>query len=112
VHRQRGDDRVGRTLGDPAARVRRPRCVRQRGARPLSLVLYTRPGCHLCDDARAALRRVGHPFDEVDIESDDDLLRRYLERIPVIALDGEELWDFFVDEHALRALLDARVREA
>jgi glutaredoxin len=78
----------------------------------VSLVLYTRPGCHLCDDARAVLRRVGHPFEEVDIESDDDLLRRYLERIPVVVLDGDELWELFVDEHALRALLDARVREA
>jgi glutaredoxin len=75
----------------------------------MTLVLYTRPGCHLCDDARTALERVGHPFEEVDIESDDDLLRRYLERIPVVALDGEELSDFFVDEPALRARVQARV---
>jgi glutaredoxin len=78
----------------------------------LTLVLYGRPGCHLCDDARAALERIGHPFEEVDIEADDELLRRYLERIPVVALDGEELFDFFVDEDALRARLEARVREA
>ena len=39
---------------------------------------------------------------EVDIEADDALLARYLERIPVIALDGEELYDFFVDEADLR----------
>jgi glutaredoxin len=77
----------------------------------MSLVLYGRPGCHLCDDARAVLRRVGHPFEEVDIESDDALLRRYLERIPVIALDGEELWDFFVDEADLRVRLGSRVRQ-
>lgn len=75
------------------------------------LVLYGRPGCHLCDDARAALLSVGHPFEEVDIESDDALLRQYLERIPVVALDGEELFDFFVDEDLLRARLQARVRE-
>ena len=66
------------------------------------LVLYGRPGCHLCDDARESLRRVGHPFTEVDIERDDELLRRYLERIPVVALDGVELYDFFVDEDDLR----------
>jgi glutaredoxin len=66
------------------------------------LVMYSRPGCHLCDDARVVLLRVGEPFDEVDIESDDELLKRYLERIPVIALDGEELYDFFVDEQDLR----------
>jgi glutaredoxin len=66
------------------------------------LVMYSRPGCHLCDEARVVLQRIGEPFDEVDIESDDDLHRRYLERIPVIALDGEELYDFFVDEQDLR----------
>jgi glutaredoxin len=73
------------------------------------LVLYGRPGCHLCDEARAALERVGEPFAEIDIESDDALLAAYLERIPVVALDGEELFDFFVDEAALRERLD-RVR--
>ena len=64
--------------------------------------MYSRPGCHLCDEARAVLLRIGEPFDEIDIESDDDLHKRYLERIPVIALDGEELYDFFVDEQDLR----------
>ena len=66
------------------------------------LVLYSRPGCHLCDDARVVLQRVGVPFDEIDIESDDELLKRYLERIPVVALDGQDLYDFFVDEQDLR----------
>ncbi|HSD77226.1 MAG TPA: hypothetical protein VLA98_07460 [Solirubrobacteraceae bacterium] len=42
---------------------------------------------------------------EVDVERDDALLRAYLERIPVIALDGEELYDFFVDERDLAARL-------
>jgi glutaredoxin len=73
------------------------------------VTLYGRPGCHLCDDARAALERVrsAHPFalEEVDIERDDALLTRYLERIPVIALDGEELFDFHVDEPELAARL-------
>jgi glutaredoxin len=70
-----------------------------------TVTLYSRPGCHLCDDARDALHRVRAraPFalDEVDIEHDDALHARYLERIPVIALDGEELFDHFVDEAAL-----------
>jgi glutaredoxin len=65
------------------------------------LVLYGRPDCHLCDDARVVLQRIGEPFDEIDIESDDELLKRYLERIPVVVLDGEELYDFFVDEQDL-----------
>ena len=69
------------------------------------ITLYTRAGCHLCDEAREALLRVRAeaPFtlQEVDIERDDDLLRRYLERIPVVCLNGEELFDYEVDEQAL-----------
>jgi glutaredoxin len=76
----------------------------------VSLTLYGRPGCHLCDDARAVLQRIGTPFEEIDIETDDGLLKRYLERIPVIALDGEELYDFFVDEDDLLRRL-RRVRD-
>ena len=70
------------------------------------ITLYGRPGCHLCDDARVVLERIGEPFAEIDITTDDALHAAYLERIPVIALDGEELFDFFVDENALRGLLD------
>jgi glutaredoxin len=71
-----------------------------------TVTLYGRPGCHLCDDARDALLRLRQrtPFEieEVDITTDDSLHARYLERIPVIALDGEELFDHFVDEDALQ----------
>jgi glutaredoxin len=70
-----------------------------------TLTLYSRPGCHLCDDARAALERVrartAFSLHEVDITTDDELHRRYLERIPVVSLNGEELFEFFVDEAAL-----------
>ena len=65
------------------------------------VTLYGRPGCHPCEDAQAVLDRVGHPYALVDIEQDDDLLKRYLERIPVVAVDGVELFDFEVDEEAL-----------
>jgi len=75
----------------------------------VNVVLYTRPGCHLCDDALAVLERVRAelPFalEARDIERDDDLLRRYLERIPVVELDGEELFEFFIDEGELRRRL-------
>ena len=74
------------------------------------LVLYSRPGCHLCDEARQVLERVGHPFTEVDIESDDELFKRYLERIPVVALDGAELYDFHVDEGDLRTRVGSDAR--
>jgi glutaredoxin len=69
------------------------------------LVLYGREGCHLCDDAREVLLRLGHPFEEIDIETDPKLHARYLERIPVVALDGVELYDFFIDEADLRVRL-------
>ena len=66
-----------------------------------TVTLYGRDGCHLCDDARRVLldlrARVAFELVEVDIETDDELHRRYLERIPVVALDGVELYDFFVD---------------
>ena len=90
----------------PVPGLPRPRRLRRRRLTH-AVTLYGRPGCHLCDDARAALERVraDAPFAlrEVDIERDDALHKRYLERIPVVALDGEELFDFFVDEAALRA---------
>ncbi len=77
-----------------------------------TVTVYGRPGCHLCDDALAVLERVraDTPFAlrTRNIEDDDDLLRAYLERIPVVAIDGEEVYDFAVDEADLRARL-ARV---
>jgi redox-sensing transcriptional repressor len=76
------------------------------------VVLYGRPGCCLCDDARAVLERVRSevPFElvERDIERDDALLRAYLERIPVVTLDGETLFELIVDEPVLRDRLAAR----
>ena len=75
---------------------------------PTRLTVFGRPGCHLCDDARAVLDRVGEPYAVVDIERDDALLARYLERIPVVTLDGEELFEFFVDEGELRARLASK----
>ncbi len=77
-----------------------------------TVVLYGRPGCHLCDDARTVLEavRATHPFvlEERDIEADDATFKAYLERIPVVLLDGEELSDFFVDADDLRAKLTSR----
>jgi hypothetical protein len=74
-----------------------------------AVTLYGRTGCHLCDEARAVLERVRAevPFvlREIDIEGDDELFKRYLERIPVVCLDGEELFEYHVDEPALRRRL-------
>jgi glutathione S-transferase len=72
--------------------------------------LYARPDCHLCDEARAgleSLRADGLEFelDEIDIDSDDDLLRRFLERIPVVELDGEIVSELWLDADVIRARL-------
>jgi glutaredoxin len=75
------------------------------------VVLYTRPGCCLCDDAREVLTRVRdrHPLaftiQERDIEEDDALHRAYLERIPVVTIDGQETFELFVDEQELERRL-------
>jgi glutaredoxin len=75
------------------------------------ITLYTRPGCHLCDEAREAilaLREELPPFElsEVNIEQDEGLLARYLERIPVVAVDGEVVSELELKLDLLRASLD------
>jgi hypothetical protein len=77
----------------------------------IELVLYSRPGCHLCEEALdelVALHREGYRFSlhEVDIESDELLLRRMLERIPVLELNGEVVSELVLDRVAVRARLD------
>jgi glutaredoxin len=71
----------------------------------VEVVLYGREGCCLCDDARAMLvraqARYGFVLTERDIEGDEQLLRAYLERIPVITIDGEEAFDLVIDESEL-----------
>jgi Glutaredoxin-like domain (DUF836) len=73
------------------------------------VVLFGREGCCLCDEAREVLLRVRartpFAFEERDIESDDALLSAYLERIPVVTIDGVEAFELFVDETELRERL-------
>jgi glutaredoxin len=73
------------------------------------VVLYSRPGCHLCDDARTVLFevRARTPFDfrEIDIESSDSLLQEYGLRIPVVVVDGSEAFEYAVDPGELEASL-------
>jgi glutaredoxin len=77
-----------------------------------TVTVYSKPDCHLCSDAIATLERLrgelGFELQEQDITADDALLRAYFERIPVIALDGEELFEFFIDESILRERLESR----
>jgi glutaredoxin len=67
-----------------------------------SVVLYGREGCCLCDEAREVVMRVRgrirFELSERDIETDDALHRAYLERIPVVTIDGREAFELFVDE--------------
>ncbi len=73
------------------------------------VMLYAKPGCHLCEDAREVIARVcadvGTTYDEVDITADPDLVRRYGEQIPVTFVDGAQHDFWRVDEVRLRAAL-------
>jgi glutaredoxin-like protein DUF836 len=75
-----------------------------------SVVLYARDGCHLCDDARLVIedvrRTAAFDFSEIDIETDDALVREYGIRIPVVTVDGEELFEISVDPAAFRAAVE------
>jgi len=74
------------------------------------VTLYGKPGCHLCEDAFQAIGKVRRDRDfelkEIDITLDAGLNREYGERIPVIAVDGVEKFEFFVDPAALAQALD------
>jgi glutaredoxin len=76
------------------------------------LTLYTRTGCHLCEEAERVLRAeqaaAGFGLDLVDVDRDPELARRYGARVPVVAMDGEDLFEYEVPLDLLRARL-ARV---
>lgn len=81
---------------------------------PARLVLLSRPGCHLCDDARQVVERVagerGIGWTEVDVTTagDTELLDAYGDRLPVLLLDGAEHAYWRVEPERLRAALDGR----
>ena len=78
---------------------------------PLSVTLYGRAGCHLCDEAAAMLARISERIPlvvtAIDIESDDALLQRYMFEIPVISVDGAVIARAPISEVALEAGLRA-----
>jgi glutaredoxin len=73
------------------------------------VTLLAKPGCHLCDAARAVVVRVtdelGVPWHEVDITRDEELNARYWEQIPVTLIDGQQHDFWYVSEERLRAAL-------
>jgi glutaredoxin len=82
---------------------------RSRVASTRRVTLYHAPGCHLCESARRVLgnmrEEVLFELEEIDISADPELERRYRERIPVVAVDGEEAFTFFVHPDGLRRRL-------
>ena len=80
-------------------------------ARPL-LVLYSKPGCHLCDEMKHVVDRVGSriPFTlkVVDISTDRDLLERYGLEIPVLEIDGRKVAKYRISERDLEGTLARR----
>lgn len=74
-----------------------------------SVILYTRPGCHLCEHVETLLHRLGFGFRPVDIETDPELEKVYGLRIPVVRLagSGQEL-AFPFDAGALSAFLEKK----
>ena len=76
----------------------------------MRVTIYSRPGCHLCDDmkvivSRAIAQRTDVRLEEIDISTDPELEARYGLEIPVLMVDGKKAAKFRVDEGALRRLL-------
>lgn len=75
------------------------------------VTLYSRPGCHLCDEARLVIERVctdlGESYVEVDIDADPALQERFTDEVPVTFVDGRQHDFWRVDEARLRAALTA-----
>ena len=82
--------------------------------RARQVVLYTATGCHLCDRARAVLAdvraEVGFDLREVDITGDAALEAEYREWLPVVEIDGERAFVYFVPPDAFRRRIDAQSR--
>ena len=79
------------------------------GEPPPRVVLYSKPGCHLCDEARRVIEQVcaelGEAYDDIDITGSEDLLRRFAEEIPVTFVDGNQHDFWRVDADRLRRAL-------
>jgi glutaredoxin len=81
------------------------------GERP-TVTVYSKPDCHLCEQAMTVLASMQHELGfelrEVDINGEELLLRAYFERIPVICVDDEEVCEYFVVEALVRERLESR----
>lgn len=88
--------------------VTEPPVTRPPATRP-RVTLYSRPGCHLCDDARAVVQQVcadlGESYVEVSIDHEPELRRRFGDEVPVTFVDGRQHDFWRVDPVRLRAAL-------
>ena len=85
----------------------------------IALTLYSRPGCHLCDEMKAVVRRVAKSLPltpvtiiEVDISTDPALEERYGVEIPVLLVEGRKAAKYRIGEDELRRVLLGRERGA
>lgn len=80
------------------------------------LTIYSRPGCHLCEDMKAVVERVARTLpltiQEIDISTDPELERRYGLEIPVLLIDGRKAAKYRIGEQELRRAIAARAGEA
>lgn len=76
----------------------------------MKLLLYTKPGCHLCDEMKIVVANVARQFsvevEEVDISADPDLMQEYGEQIPVLMLEGKKIAKYRISEVDLIRRID------
>ena len=77
------------------------------------VIVYSRPGCHLCDEAKLAIEAAGcddqFTLEEINIESDRELLRKYQYDIPVVTIDGNEVFRHRVNPDKFRELVQVKL---
>ena len=73
------------------------------------VIIYSKPGCHLCEEAKAAIQAAGcdeeYALEEINIETDPELLRRYRFEIPVITINGVEVFKSRVSSEEFREVV-------
>jgi glutaredoxin len=88
---------------------------------PLVLTIYSRPGCHLCDEMKAVIANVLQTsrmplspvrVEEIDVEGDADLERRFGLEVPVLLMNGKKMAKYRITAEDLRRILRAREEEA
>jgi glutaredoxin len=82
------------------------------GSEKAKVIIYSRPGCHLCEEAKQTMNAAGvndYTLEEINIEDDPDLLRRYQYDIPVITINGDEAFRHRVSIEEFRQALARRL---